>query len=231
MNTGLMTAITLAASTGLLVSPSLAQGTVAESCGKQWTIADTNNDLALSREEAEASREMDFSRLDQNGDGDVSREEWAACNDMSIVGQAMSASGGQTDAGGGFTMPDAGAGDADRSGGLSRQEMVEAMKQKFDEASETEGSSGSQEAQARFSGAWFALHDQNGDGEISSQEVAEVDLERASNQAFERADEDSDGRISRDEYDRMMTTRFEAAQERASGGQPVAIWQYHAPVD
>lgn len=220
MNTGHLNAIALAASIGLFVSPALAQDTAP--CGKQWTVADTNNDLALSAEEAEASREMDFSRLDQDGDGEISQEEWAACNDMSMVGQG---------AANGLTTTDAGAGDADPAGGLSREEMVEAMKQKFDQASETaEGQSADAEgleAQARFSGAWFALHDQNGDGEISPQEVAEVDLERASNQAFERADENSDGVISKDEYDRMMTTRFEAAQERASGGVPVAVWQYY----
>ncbi len=168
MNTGHITAITLAASIGLFAGPTLAQDTAP--CGKQWTVADTNNDLALSPEEAEASREMDFSRLDQDGDGEISQEEWAACNDMSMVGEAMSASDGD-----GFVIPDAGTGDADQSGGLSREEMVEAMKQKFAEASETE----SEETQARFSGAWFALHDENGDGEISPQEVAEVDLERA----------------------------------------------------
>ena len=176
---------------------------------------------------------MDFSRLDQDGNGEISQEEWAACSDMSLVGQAMSASDGQTE--GRFKMPDAGTGDADQSGSLNREETVEAMKQKFEEASETaEGQSedaGSQEAQARFSGAWFALHDQNGDGEISPQEVAEVDLERANTQAFERADEDSDGVISKEEYDKMLITRFEAAQERASGGQPVAIWQYYVPGD
>lgn len=216
MNTGHITAITLAASIGLLVSPALAQDTAP--CGKQWTVADTNNDLTLSPEEAEASREMDFSRLDQDGDGEISQQEWAACNDMSIVGQALSASDGQTDDG--LMMPDAGS-------GLSREEMAEAMKQKFAEASDAE----SEETQARFTGAWFSLHDENDDGEISPQEVAEVDLERASTRAFERIDENDDGVISKDEYDRTMTTRFEAAQERASGGLPVAIWQYYVVVD
>ncbi len=225
MNTGHITAITLAASIGLLVSPALAQDTAP--CGKQWTVADTNNDLTLSPEEAEASREMDFSRLDQDGDGEISQEEWAACNDMSIVGQAISASESEAETEDGFMMPDAGTGDADQSGGLSREEMAEAMKQKFAEAGDAE----SEETQARFTGAWFSLHDQNGDGEISPQEVAEVDLERASSRAFERIDENDDGVISKDEYDRMMTTRFEAAQERASGGLPVALWQYYVVVD
>lgn len=217
MNTRHITAITLAASIGFFVGPSHAQDTAP--CGKQWTVVDTNNDLAVSPEEAEASRDMDYSRLDQDGDGEISQDEWAACNDMSMVGQGAASDG--------LMMPDAGTGDADQSGGLSRAEMAEAMQQKFAEAGDAER----EEAQARYTGAWFALHDENGDGEISPQEVAEVDLERASSQAFERADENDDGVISKDEYDRTMTTRFEAAQETASGGLPVALWQYYVVVD
>lgn len=251
-------AASLAALTAIGAGIAVAQESMpAKSCGKQWTIADTNNDLVLSREEAEASREMDFSRLDQDGDGQISQAEWAACSDMALAHQALRGIGGDQERGeaasneqassaqqqadsaeadarpiiNGLIVPDARVDDADQSGDLSREELVDSMRQKYSAASEAARQEArepaGEEGQAWFSGAWFKLHDTNGDGRVSPEELTDADLEGASKRAFGRVDENGDGIISKDEFGKWMTTRYEAAQEKATGGQPATVWHYY----
>ncbi len=213
------------------------QAAVAEACGKQWTIADTNNDLALTPEEAEASRDIDFARLDQNGDGNISEEEWALCNDMALAQEALGkmegqAEGAETQAG--LVRPDVEADKTEQSDGLTREELAERMKQKYAKASEAAREAGqdmTEEAQAWFTGAWFRLHDVNADGKVSPEELAEADLGGAHERAFQRVDLNDDGIITKAEYGNWITTRYVAARETASGGVPVSVWHYYVLVD
>lgn len=109
-----------------------------------------------------------FEELDANGDGQITQEEMATHMQARFKGA-----------------------DTDGNGTLSRDEVLERMKQRQSERRE------------RYVDHMMERHDANKDGELSMEEMRDG----RSGRMFARVDKDGDGAISAEEFEAMTSHR------------------------
>lgn len=190
-------------------------------CDTRWSSVDGNEDGFVSRDEATGAMDDQFSAIDADGNGEITKTEYVDC--MTRTGDQASAEADRTE--------DAFASvDTDGDDQISREEFRDAAKQAFEQSRsaaaddeavvvfrrfvwltpEESGQEGihsdmsADEAAAR-SAKTFAALDKNSDDIIDTQEWSErspkagIDEEWA-NARFEELDEDKSGAIGKEEY-------------------------------
>jgi len=217
-----------------------------DACTQNWTTVDSDKNGAISRSEAKAVADSEFSRIDVDGNGTVSVTEWKDCGDPGSfpgnardpraadspadaddTGNAEQADldntmqhnaivGQGPDAVPPWNADDFSSFDTDRSGDLSADEAAEASRA---------GAGQAGEAVARWAGGMFARVDANADGKLSQEEWSNRNRQTF-NDLFGRVDADGNGEITRSEWTNYREGGYSRASTSAQGGEPT-IWQYY----
>lgn len=198
---------TILASTALFTAaPALAEshsgGDMAGGCGN-FEPGDINRDAGLSQEEIETLRDTEFSKLDADGDGIVSRGEWAECEAQKQA--AMTGDGeGKFEVG---TWSDLNLEPNDKlSGEQWAARAEEAWNADQGKAQQVFSGADKAESAEQFAAAAverFRSHDQNGDGVLTKSEYESTPRGRDDadlDARFDQLDADDTGGISPQEY-------------------------------
>lgn len=219
----------------------------AQVCPVSWTEVDADGNGRISREEAEAVINVEFSRIDQNDDDVVSIKEWKDCFAPSAIPGGFEAHT-QTGADDKTAEDEAAEADTEESArtvqgpeitGVSEPLTIDSWTQEqFAEMDiDDSGDVTAQEAEAwsraqaleevelaRFAGL-FGLLDQDGGGTITTEEWEnreDVDIERH----FGNIDEDGDGQIGLSEWRDYREERF--GQAGIEPGEGLDPWGHYS---
>lgn len=197
-----------------------------QSCNATFAISDSDNDGTITRAEFDTWNDTGFARLDANGDGELSSDEFRDC---------MRIDAGEDPADGNPTAEDMASADTDASGSLSAEEYMRAANRAHRRAFAGEGDgvvlmrrlilvpsgttdedvAGMSPSEAGASAAGkFRTLDLNRDGEISKEELEKGgwdDMDAWLNLDFDEMDRSGDGTVSRDEYDQYSDRRWQDA--------------------
>lgn len=220
------------------------KGQATGQCPDHFSALDSNKDQRITQKEERAVREKVFSSLDADKDSIVSREEYVKCL---ISTPAFSAAavgqGGKSDK----TQVNASflgiserrseqqfkQVDSNGDGKVSWSEYMNAAK------NESAKSNRSNDRTAPASAGWaFARMDSNLSGDLTMQEWTQLsDPKTFAETSFKAIDQNSDGKISKQEYQAMTDKRFKnsqnnaasgnsASQQQASGQDGLDFWNY-----
>lgn len=239
-------AIGVGGSAAMAASDAQQMSEIPAECGKQWTIADQNNDGEVTFEEGKAFADTEFGRLDTDKDGKVSQAEFDRCNSLTLSakinpeknadagesasedGSSMKTYNGQKVVNG-MVMVDATV-DENNDKVLTPEEAAAS----YDKAkAEGKDDVTSREEQARYAGSWFAAHDVNNDGKVTMKESTMDPQDNPYTAVFEDMDANNDGNITPAEWASHYQKVVESAQASSkssadSGGKPVeTIWYFY----
>lgn len=179
----------------------------AAECSRNFSTIDVNGDGMISKTEAAVAVVDEFKRLDEDGSGSVSKSEWKNC----LATQSADSDSKEL-----FALGDEFAdADLDNDGNLTVEEAAKSAKKSY----AADGSQASQEEQARNFGAQFSMIDENGDWSISKSEW-ENRNQADTNASFRRLDADGDGEVSQSEF---HDARSKTEDEQSAS---TSVWYY-----
>lgn len=206
---------TILASTALLsAAPVLAESHSDSAQAKnpctKTQLGDVNRDAGLSQQEIKTLRTTEFDQLDADGNGIVSREEWAECEAQKQA--AMQKASISEDGESKFEVGKWSDLNLDVNDKLSAEQWVDKAEKAWedDQQKAQQVYSTSEDAQSREDYAInvvarFREHDKDNDGMLSKSEYEDTmrgkgfdDAEM--NKRFGQLDSDADGEVTRDEY-------------------------------
>lgn len=188
-----------------------------QACSQAWPVVDTNDDTKISKDEAQQATDVEFDRIDADGNGTITAAEWAMC----AAPKLQESDTWTSYVGSGTEQDQFAAMDTDKSGEVSAQEAAEVSKQRYS------GGKGNQAVQqGMMSGASFASIDSDGNGSISQNEWSNrqnASLEKR----FTALDKDGNGQVSKSEFSDFRQQRFGEAQQAQGGNEPTLWIFYH----
>lgn len=181
-----------------------AQTVSEEACAQSWTAVDADKNGRISKSEAQKATELEFARVDMDGNGVISVKEWKDCAAPGAIPGGFQADLGETEQE--FARMD-----PDQSGDISPEEAAQVWKEAAD-------ADGADEESARKVGMLFAMMDNNADGKLTWEEWKTRDQADTAAR-FELIDKDGNEEISEREWQEHRARGFEEAQADA-GGEP-----------
>lgn len=230
---GLIVAFTTQVQGQTTQNPQTAQ--IGGPCQEQWTAVDENTDGVISESEAQAAAQAEFSRIDMDGNGTISVQEWKDCAAPAAIP-------------GGFARTDTGTGTVERAMPDSGTEAGDTADQAMPEV---EGQDQQQAANAATAGdeaaeAWggeFEQMDADDSGDVSAEEAAQwsrsqaggeqQDEEAVRTQAarFAMLDRDGDATLTEQEWQQRdqgdVEAKFGNIDQDGDGQVSETEWQQH----